>query len=170
MKLRIQWLALAAALGAAHAQDGTCLESLADPKSDVCTPLGVPPTIDGSSFLANDDSKSKDILGCCSQGDNSEWKPAMIGTMPQFTTEKSLEVLAAAKKAWNHGNGVWPQMSLQERIEKVEAFLDKLHEQRSAIINLLMWEIGKNYGDATAEFDRTIAFAKKVRFQSQATS
>jgi glyceraldehyde-3-phosphate dehydrogenase (NADP+) len=87
---------------------------------------------------------------------------AIIGKMPQFTTEQSLQVLEAAKKAWNHGRGVWPQMSLHERIEKIEAFLEALKIQRSAIVNLLMWEIGKNYNDAAAEFDRTIDFANKV--------
>lgn len=127
--------------------------------------------IEGASFLSSPKSEavtSKDVLGCCSDNSNNnksgeaDYTPAKIGTMPQFTTERSLAALESAKQAWNHGRGVWPQMSLQERIDVMERFLDKLHEQRTAIINLLMWEIGKNHGDATAEFDRTIAFCKKV--------
>ena len=129
--------------------------------------------IEGASFLSSSKSDAvanKDVLGCCSDNSNNvdkskeaDYTPAKIGSMPQFTTEQSLEALESAKQAWNRGRGVWPQMSLQERIKTIELFLEKLHEQRTAIINLLMWEIGKNHGDATAEFDRTIAFCKKVR-------
>lgn len=179
MKFRIHWVALVAAFAtngvpsvqAQKQKDGTCLEALTDTtsgKAGVCTPIGVPPMIDGASFMSEavvKDQASTDVFGCCSKSDQEEdvLTQSIIGKMPQFTTERSLAVLEEAKKAWNHGQGVWPQMSLQGRIEKIEEFLEALHEQRSAIINLLMWEIGKNYLDATAEFDRTIAFSKKVR-------
>jgi Aldehyde dehydrogenase family len=147
--------------------NNVCVESLTEIPtlhSGSCTPLGVPPMIDGASFLSESlpSSVSQDIFGCCSMDGDASLTPAIIGKMPQFTTEKSLQILEAAKKAWNHGRGVWPQKSLNERIEAVEAFLEALKIQRGIIINLLMWEIGKNYNDAAAEFDRTIDFAKKV--------
>jgi glyceraldehyde-3-phosphate dehydrogenase (NADP+) len=53
-------------------------------------------------------------------------------------------------------------MSLKERIHAIETFLNNLQNRRSAIIQILMWEIGKNYNDAASEFDRTIEFCKKV--------
>lgn len=147
--------------------DGTCVETTLNDKSGTCTPLGMPPMVEGSSYLSSEfaNAKNKDIFGCCTKSSSStedELTPSKIGEMPQFTTEQSLKVLESAKKAWNHGNGVWPQMSMAERIEAIEKFLDALHEQRTTIINLLMWEIGKNHPDATAEFDRTIAFCKQV--------
>lgn len=73
-----------------------------------------------------------------------------------------MAVLEAAKEAWNGGAGVWPQMSLGERIQAVEDFIVELMSSRDAIIQVLMWEIGKNKLDATAEFDRTIQFIQTM--------
>lgn len=172
MKFRIHWLAfpLAGIFSATSVyaeKDGICLETLTEGNEGVCTPVGVPPMIDGFSFMSEPlvkDQANKDVLGCCSETDNDSWSQSLIGKMPQFSTERSLEVLQTAKKAWNYGRGEWPQMSLKQRIQKVEEFLDALKEQRDAIINCLMWEIGKNYKDAASEFDRTIEFSKKVSY------
>lgn len=175
MKLHFHWFILSlAVLGSSSHKsvnaeqeptNNVCVESLTETStiySGSCTPLGVPPMIDGASFLPKTLASSQDVVGCCTINGDESLTPSMIGKMPQFTTEQSLQVLEAAKKAWNHGRGVWPQMSLNERIAKVEAFLEALNSQRSAIINLLMWEIGKNSKDAAAEFDRTVEFANKV--------
>jgi glyceraldehyde-3-phosphate dehydrogenase (NADP+) len=59
--------------------------------------------------------------------------------------------------------GVWPQLSLKSRIEAIEYFFEELAKtKREEIIQVLMWEIGKNREDAEAEFDRTVSFAKQV--------
>ncbi|KAL7503431.1 hypothetical protein ACHAXN_001990 [Cyclotella atomus] len=79
--------------------------------------------------------------------------------MPQFTTQQSLEALSSSLAAWNGGSGTWPQMSLASRIAAVQSFLSELQSKREEIVNVLMWEIGKNLEDAEAEFDRTIQFA-----------
>lgn len=168
MQFRIHWLAVSLGVTfvaqGAHGKGNVCLETLVESNAnDVCTPVGVPPMIEGAAFIGNEDEPVKDIFGCCSKsGGEFSLSPAIIGTMPQFSTPRSLQVLNSAKSAWDNGRGVWPQMSLQARIDKIKSFLGALHEQRSAIINILMWEIGKNYGDAEAEFDRTVAFAEKV--------
>ena len=116
-----------------------------------------------------------DVIGCCSLGgsndgadtdDNAETcqalQPVVIGQSPQFSTEQSLEVLGAAREAWNGGSGEWPQMSLKSRIEAIEHFVRELSKQREAIVTVLMWEIGKNRKDAEAEFDRTVVFIREV--------
>jgi hypothetical protein len=36
------------------------------------------------------------------------------------------EALLAAKKAWDNGQGVWPQMTMLERIEVVEKVVASL--------------------------------------------
>ena len=82
--------------------------------------------------------------------------------MPQFTTEQALQALQSAVEAWNGGSGIWPQMSLSSRIRAVEIFLKELQHKREEIVNVLMWEIGKNRPDAEAEFDRTVQFAEKT--------
>lgn len=78
--------------------------------------------------------------------------------MPQMTTQESLGVLSDAKKGWDNGNGTWPQMSLRQRIKAIQSFVSSLEASRDRIIDTLMYEIGKNYKDAAAEFDRTITF------------
>jgi hypothetical protein len=54
------------------------------------------------------------VMGCCGTcaDDSSLYAPQVIGAMPQMTEKQAMEVLEAAKEAWNGGFGVWPQMSL----------------------------------------------------------
>lgn len=139
-------------------QDGMCVENLA---AGTCSPMENPPMIEGKSWIPDSVQQDKEVFGCCQQSDDSSsssssLKPSVIGSMPQFSTEETMQVLEKAKKAWNHGNGVWPQMTLEDRIQTILKFLDNLQSQRSAIIQILMWEIGKNYNDAASEFDRTV--------------
>lgn len=75
-----------------------------------------------------------------------------------MTAPEALKVHAAAKKAWNNGVGVWPQMSMQQRIDSILRLVDALKERRATIVQTLMWEICKNATDAAAEFDRTVLF------------
>ncbi|ATB31942.1 NADP-dependent glyceraldehyde-3-phosphate dehydrogenase [Melittangium boletus] len=83
-------------------------------------------------------------------------EPKVIGATPLLTSRESLEALHAAVKAYDHGRGVWPTMRVAERIEHVERFLVAMRAQRTAVVNLLMWEIGKTQPDSEKEFDRTI--------------
>ncbi|MCP3097344.1 NADP-dependent glyceraldehyde-3-phosphate dehydrogenase [Myxococcus sp. K15C18031901] len=80
----------------------------------------------------------------------------VIGATPLLTSRESLDALAAAVKAYDLGRGVWPTMRVAERIEAVERFLVAMRAQRTAVVNLLMWEIGKTQPDSEKEFDRTI--------------
>ena len=83
-------------------------------------------------------------------------EPKVIGATPLLTSRESLEALHAAVKAYDHGRGAWPTMRVAERIEHVECFLVAMRAQRTAVVNLLMWEIGKTQPDSEKEFDRTI--------------
>ncbi len=87
--------------------------------------------------------------------DGSELKQKIIGSTPLLTAKEALEALDAAVHAYDHGHGVWPMMSVAERIRHVEIFLSKMREKRQEIVNLLMWEIGKSQKDSEKEFDRT---------------
>jgi acyl-CoA reductase-like NAD-dependent aldehyde dehydrogenase len=40
----------------------------------------------------------------------------------------------------------------------METFIGKMLEQKKLVVNLIMWEIGKNLADATKEFDRTVKY------------
>ena len=82
-------------------------------------------------------------------------KQRILGSTPLLTEKESLQALDAAVKAYNLGHGDWPTMSVAGRISHVEKFLSKMKEKRDEVVNLLMWEIGKNLKDSQKEFDRT---------------
>ncbi len=79
----------------------------------------------------------------------------IIGTTPLLTSHEALHALDAAVAAYDLGHGIWPLMTVTERIEHVERFLLKMREQRAIVVSLLMWEIGKTLKDSEKEFDRT---------------
>ena len=87
--------------------------------------------------------------------DGSEYKQKIIGSTPLLTSKEALEALDAAVNAYDLGHGVWPMMTVADRIHHVEIFLDKMKEKRQEVVNLLMWEIGKTQKDSEKEFDRT---------------
>ena len=87
--------------------------------------------------------------------DGNEFKQKTIGTTPLLTSKEALLALDAAVKAYDQGHGVWPVMTVSERIRHVEIFLGKMKEKRQEVVNLLMWEIGKTQKDSEKEFDRT---------------
>ena len=81
-----------------------------------------------------------------------------IGSYPICTEKEAKIALDAACKAYNDGRGEWPTMSVSERIKCVENFVTKMLEQKAIVVKLLMWEIGKTYGDSEKEFDRTVEY------------
>ena len=52
--------------------------------------------------------------------DEATGERAVIGKLAQMTTDDVKKVLGAAKAAWSGGRGVWPQMSLGQRIDAME--------------------------------------------------
>lgn len=79
------------------------------------------------------------------KGANHEQK--VLGSTPLLTSTEAMEALHAAVAAYDLGHGEWPLMTVTERIEHVERFLLKMREQRTIVVNLLMWEIGKSQKD-----------------------
>ncbi|GAB4111396.1 MAG: NADP-dependent glyceraldehyde-3-phosphate dehydrogenase [Thermoflexibacter sp.] len=82
----------------------------------------------------------------------------VVGSYPLATEVEALEALEAAVKAYNHGRGEWPTMTIPERIACLEKFTNMMTEKKKEIVNLLMWEIGKSYADSVKEFDRTVQY------------
>ncbi|MFV3415809.1 NADP-dependent glyceraldehyde-3-phosphate dehydrogenase [Pseudomonas sp. NY15436] len=85
------------------------------------------------------------------QGDEQ----VILGSTPLLDAEAALAALDAAVAAYDNGQGLWPNLRVAERIAHVERFLGRMREQRTAVVKLLMWEIGKNLKDSEKEFDRT---------------
>jgi glyceraldehyde-3-phosphate dehydrogenase (NADP+) len=94
--------------------------------------------------------------------DAATGKRAVIGRVAQFSEEESVSAVKAAAKAWDRGQGPWPQMSLMHRITAIETLVANLTKIRSELVDVLMWEICKNSGDAAKEFDRTMDFIRLV--------
>lgn len=81
-----------------------------------------------------------------------------IGEYPLMKESDSLEALDAAVNAYDHGKGIWPAMTVSQRIAAVQKFTMLMKEKREEVVNLLMWEIGKSLKDSRKEFDRTIDY------------
>src|SRR5712664_3845855 len=62
--------------------------------------------------------------------DKGEYKQKMIGSTPLLTSKESLMALDAAVNAYDLGHGIWPMMTVAERIGHVEIFLGKMREKR----------------------------------------
>lgn len=90
--------------------------------------------------------------------DEKTGKPTIIGKIAQMMSDDAITAVDAAKKAWDNGRGVWPQMHINERINALKKVVESLKLRRDEIINVLTWEICKTSDDAAAEFDRTMAF------------
>ncbi|MGV8075201.1 MAG: NADP-dependent glyceraldehyde-3-phosphate dehydrogenase [Syntrophobacteraceae bacterium] len=83
-----------------------------------------------------------------------------IGSYPLLTEKEALESLDAACRAYDHGRGNWPTMSVEERIRHLEEFAFRMKERRDDVVKLLMWEIAKTTPDAEKEFDRTVDYIR----------
>lgn len=82
----------------------------------------------------------------------------LIGTYPLCSEKEAKDALDAAVAAYDNGRGEWPTMSVSDRIRCVEQFTHRIIEKKAIVVKLLMWEIGKSYGDSVKEFDRTVEY------------
>lgn len=94
--------------------------------------------------------------------DNGETEQLMIGSYPLATSKEAANALEAAVNAFDRGRGAWPSMSMQERIEHLEDFTEKMLNRRDEIVKLILWEIGKTIVDAEKEFDRTVDYIRET--------
>jgi glyceraldehyde-3-phosphate dehydrogenase (NADP+) len=85
-------------------------------------------------------------------------EPFLIGSYPLATIKEANEALESVVKAFDHGRGKWPSMSMQERVDCLENFTAKMKIKREIVVRLLVWEIGKTIADAEKEFDRTVDY------------
>jgi len=84
----------------------------------------------------------------------------MLGSYPLLSETACLEALSVAVRAYDNGRGVWPTMSVGERIRCVQKFARAMAEKRELIVRLLMWEICKSFREAEGEFERAMAYIR----------
>ncbi|WP_413584410.1 aldehyde dehydrogenase family protein [Bdellovibrio sp. HCB274] len=107
-----------------------------------------------NGVLRNSGFESIPVYSTCTESG----EPVEIGTTPHVSAEVLAEAVQAASRAWGQGLGAWATARMEERINAVIAFRNGMQENRELICRLLMWEIGKNWNDSQAEFDRTIQY------------
>ncbi|GAA3634708.1 NADP-dependent glyceraldehyde-3-phosphate dehydrogenase [Flavivirga jejuensis] len=87
-----------------------------------------------------------------------DYKPTLLGTIPQLGEKEALSALDSACLAYDKGQGLWPTMKVVDRIACMEKFVEQMKTKREEVVKLLMWEIGKNLADSEKEFDRTVDY------------
>src|SRR5688500_9512583 len=64
------------------------------------------------------------------------YQQKIIGSTPLLTTKESLEALDAAVNAYEMGRGLWPTLSVTDRIDYVEKFLVAMRTKRTEVVKL----------------------------------
>ncbi|MBT1072884.1 NADP-dependent glyceraldehyde-3-phosphate dehydrogenase [Pelotalea chapellei] len=82
----------------------------------------------------------------------------VLGSFPLMGEKEAMAALDAAVTAYDSGRGLWPTMSVADRITHVQEFIWRMKETRDEVVKLLMWEIGKPLVESRKEFDRTIDY------------
>lgn len=102
----------------------------------------------------------QEVLSPVCVGPHDTQQQYALGRYPLMGTTESEEALAAACRAYGHGCGDWPTMSIADRIRHVESFVPRMQAVRDEVVRLLMWEIGKPLPAARKEFDRTVDYIR----------
>ena len=105
------------------------------------------------------DGAVKTVLSpICVRDADGALSQCVIGSYPVMGEAGSDAALDAAVAAYNQGRGEWPTMRVAERIACMLDFVRQMVAQRSRVVNLIMWEIGKSHADSAKEFDRTVEY------------
>ena len=83
-----------------------------------------------------------------------------LGSYPVGGEQEAEEALAAAVAAYDEGRGVWPTMTVADRIACMQDFTNQMIARRQEVVSLIMWEIGKSQADSEKEFDRTVDYIR----------
>jgi glyceraldehyde-3-phosphate dehydrogenase (NADP+) len=86
--------------------------------------------------------------------------PPLLGHEAQLDAGDAREALAAARRAWHHGEGPWPAARAAERVAAVERFAVAVAKCADAIATRLMWEIGKPRAAARDEVTRSVDYIR----------
>jgi glyceraldehyde-3-phosphate dehydrogenase (NADP+) len=119
------------------------------------------PFVDGGKLFINGrvSSYSGHVINVTSPIlDLSTGQPIVIGRMSQMVESDLNPVIDSANRAWDYGQGVWPQMTMSQRVAALQNAVEAIKLRRDEIITILMWEICKTQKDAASEFDRTLSF------------
>lgn len=83
-----------------------------------------------------------------------------LGSVPSGAEQEAEEALEAAVAAYDDGRGLWPTMTVAERIGCLQDFTNQMISRRQEVVDLIVWEIGKPKADSEKEFDRTVDYIR----------
>ncbi len=131
--------------------------------SAIPTNMTIPSQLDQKEYLLNGElvqwtGPVQDIFSPVYTMENNALVRKRLGSYPLLGEKESFEALKSAQAAYDLGRGVWPTMPVKKRIEHMLRFTKMMKEQKSSVVNYLMWEIGKTYKDSEKEFDRTVEY------------
>jgi aldehyde dehydrogenase (NAD+) len=96
----------------------------------------------------------------CVRGRDGSLEQIELGSYPVGGEPEAEEALAAAVAAYDEGRGVWPTMTVADRIACMQNLTNQMIARRQEVVSLLMWEIGKSQADSEKEFDRTVDYIR----------
>ena len=136
-------------------------------EKDIPEALRIQQPIDQREYLINGELRIWEgslnpVLSPVYVKEGNDYTQKFLGSTPLLTSKESLEAMDAAVQAYALGQGFWPTRSVTERIEHVENFLTSMKTKRDAVVNLLMWEIGKTKKESEREFDRTCDYIEET--------
>jgi glyceraldehyde-3-phosphate dehydrogenase (NADP+) len=136
------------------------LDNLFPADSDIPPQYRLPEVMEQREYLIAGEMKTWEgklnpVLSPVFAREGGELKQKVIGYTPLLTADEAMVALNAAVKAYDSGHGLWPSLTVPQRIGYVEQFLAAMRTRRQEVVNLLMWEIGKSLKDSEKEFDRT---------------
>ncbi|MBF0468358.1 MAG: NADP-dependent glyceraldehyde-3-phosphate dehydrogenase [Desulfamplus sp.] len=104
------------------------------------------------------DGPRQEVISPVRIANNTGHKPLCIGEYPLLSETQASEALDAAVAAYDHGRGLWPTLSVAERISHMERFVFRMIKEKERVVRFLMWEVGKSLQDSEKEFNRTVQY------------
>lgn len=132
--------------------DGIALQQLFPTKSEIPPQFLLPEPVHQTSILIGGELKPwtgpmHKVHSPILLREGQKLVPVEIGSYPEATATESAAALAAAVAAYDKGRGIWPTMSVAERIACVQDFTRQMVAWRNEVVRLIMWEIGKSLAD-----------------------
>lgn len=93
---------------------------------------------------------------------NGELTRKKLGLIPLLGQEQAMAALHEARQAFSNGEGRWPSMMIEDRIEGVKKFIKRLENKKSCLSKIIMWEIAKPYSEVEDEIRRTTEFLRRL--------
>jgi aldehyde dehydrogenase (NAD+) len=125
-----------------------------------------PPPIHQRIYLVNGELKTWDgpvdpvRSPVCVRTADGRLEQIELGSVPSGAEQEAEKALEAAVAAYDDGRGLWPTMTVAERIGCLQDFTNQMINRRQEVVDLIMWEIGKPKADSEKEFDRTVDYIR----------